>query len=376
MNKSIIGIIFALIVAIVCTKQEKSLALPIPTGNFAIGTTTYHLIDNTRQDRHNSSPRELMVQVWYPAQVTGKEPRVAYASPEAIKIIKEDLSKATQAPLEKLSHLDTLKAHAISVNPISSAQQTYPVIIFSPGFGSPVALYTTLLEELASHGYIVMGINYPYVTNPVVFPDGNIIKQASEPREKQQRDESRALERKTWIADIQFVIDQCEKINAQDTNNILTNKLDMNHIGVFGHSFGGTVSVEVCQIDKRCTAGVDIEGKLSGNLSILTKPFLFIVAPHEEEILKPVKDLLNDKTTPIYYAEIKEANHGSFGDFYLIAPWKELPKLDPIKGIEITRALVVNFFDMYLKGKKSTFLTDSINQYPEIMLNTSMISSE
>lgn len=375
MKKSSITIIFfASLVTIifVCTVQKKSLALPTLTGNLAVGATIYHLIDKTRQDRHTSSYRELMIQVWYPTQTTGKEPKTAYARPEIITIIKEDLAKATQVPLEKLSHLDTLKAHAISAHSISSAQQIYPVIIFSPGFGAPVTLYSTLLEELASHGYVVIGINYPYVTNPVVFPDGRVVKQASELREKSHRDEHRMLERQTWIKDIQFVIDQFEKINADDPSKILTNKLDLEHIGVFGHSFGGTVSVELCQLDKRCIAGVDIEGKLPGNLSVLTKPFLFIVAPHEEEILKPIKDLLTNKTAPIYYAELKGATHGSFGDFYLIAPWKELPKLDPIKGVEITRALLVNFFDRYLKGKKSTFFTSDIHQYSEILLKANV----
>ncbi len=44
--------------------------LPKPTGAYAVGTRTFHLVDTTRTEifsEHKTEPRELMVQVWYPA---------------------------------------------------------------------------------------------------------------------------------------------------------------------------------------------------------------------------------------------------------------------------------------------------------------------
>ena len=39
-----------------------------------------------------------------------------------------------------------------------------------------------------------------------------------------------------------------------------TNHLDLDRVGVMGHSAGGTAAIEFCRIDKRCKAGVDLDG--------------------------------------------------------------------------------------------------------------------
>ena len=80
---------------------------------------------------------------------------------------------------------------------------------------------------------------------------------------------------------------------------------------------------------------------------------MFIVAPHSDETLQPIKDLIKKATAPTKYNEIPKADHGSFTDLYVIAKWEEPPQLDPLEGIQITRSLLVNFFDTYLKRDQS-----------------------
>lgn len=50
--------------------------LPEPTGELKVGTQTFHFVDTNREeifDEARDGKRELMVQVWYPAQAgTGK----------------------------------------------------------------------------------------------------------------------------------------------------------------------------------------------------------------------------------------------------------------------------------------------------------------
>ena len=326
-------------------------SLPQPTGLFPVGTTSRHLVDINRHEYHSKNQdahRELIIQLWYPAQNAGNEQKGFYAESAVISGLQEWVGKEGQIPLEKLSHLSLLKSHAIAHAPVVPQLAKYPVLIFSPGFGGPVAMYTALLEELASQGYIVVGINYPYVTNPVVFLDGRIIK-ALEPSEDQiERRKERAQEYQTWMHDITFVIDQ---LTASSSDRIC-NAMDLNSMGVFGHSFGGAVSLALCQSDNRIKAGADLDGKLQpwNEEHALSVPFLFVVAEHSEKTLQPIKKLVNVTTPQPEYVELITADHLSFTDLYLVAPCKALPKLDPMEGIKITRKLLVDFFGKHLKN--------------------------
>ncbi len=327
-------------------------SLPQPTGTYAVGTTSRHLIDTSRHEYHSKSQdahRELMIQLWYPAQIRGSEQKSSYAEPAVINGLQEWINKAEQIPFEELSHLFSLKSHALIEAPVALKQAKYPVLIFSPGFGGPVAMYTALLEELASQGYIILGINYPYVTDPVVFPDGRVIK-ALEPLEDQiERRKERAQEYQTWMHDITFVIDQ---LMASGNSDPVYQTMDLNSIGVFGHSFGGAISLALCQSDNRIKAGADLDGKLQpwNEEHTLSVPFLFIVAEHSEKTLQPMKQLVNITIPRPEYVALMAADHGSFTDLYLVTPWNALPKLDPVEGIQITRKLLVDFFGKHLKN--------------------------
>jgi len=62
--------------------------------------------------------------------------------------------------------------HAIANAHISTTQDRYPVLIFEPGLGNLPTDSTTVIEDLVSHGYIVVGITPTYSASIVVFPDG------------------------------------------------------------------------------------------------------------------------------------------------------------------------------------------------------------
>ena len=128
--------------------------------------------------------------------------------------------------------------------------------------------------------------------------------------------------------------------------------MDLERRGVFGHSFGGAISLALCQGDNRIKAGVDLDGKLPpwNEKQALFLPFLFVVAEHSEAELQPIKQLVSVTTPRPEYVELATANHGSFTDLYLVVPWKALPKLDPLEGIQITRKLLVDFFGKHLKN--------------------------
>jgi len=333
--------------------------LPKPTGEYAVGFTAYQLIDTSRpesQVEHGNAHRELMINVWYPAQQTSDEKRL-YASPLSLPVLKEGFSmlskqsevSAEQFSIEHFAYVDSLRSHAVSNAPIAQKQASYPVLVFAPGFGATCQLYSSLLEEIASHGYIIVGINFPHISNPVEFPDGRVVKADIVYREPAEMRAYKDLQYPTLLDDITFVIGQLEIIN-NNAQHFLYHKLDLQKVGMLGHSFGGTATIGICQTDTRIKVGVDMDGKL--NVWNLGKPLIvpcvFLIALHPADMTDPIKKLSQDATVAGQYIELNEMHHGSFGDYYFFVKPNPALNLHPHKDIELIRALLLKILGEYL----------------------------
>lgn len=353
--------------------------LPSPTGKYTIGTAIYYFTDKNRHEPHSqdvNDNRELTVQVWYPAEPMPHATKAWYINPLSIAAIKENLKEHFKVTVKELSSLDRMQPHAYMDGKISKACATYPVIIFSPGFGSPINFYTSLLEELASHGYIVVAIAYPYVTDAVILSNGKKItamslKDLQELWQLKSEEEVSIREQRIWVDDIRFIVKELEQINNNDPQNILTGKLDLQRLGMFGHSFGGGASLAACRALGICKAVADLDGKPQESAAQgFAAPALFVTSSlQKKEKEERMRRLWRAMTGPSYYAVIKDALHGSFTDLFLFIPWKgEHPlNLDPTRGIEITRASLVGFFDKYLKSQDGSLKRIS-DQFPELSL--------
>jgi len=264
--------------------------LPKPTGKHFVGVTYLSFIDENRKEKFDSngeSRREITVKAWYPSD-DQSEPEPYLLEPEA-----EFATKYLQFP----STFKDLKTNAGRDLPLSSKEKKYPVLIFSHGWGEHYSQNTMLMEELASHGYIVFSISHHYECKFSSFPDGRLIhietgnrrflkmmKEQMNPKamglfEKLKNaasDEERMqvfLEMSTtlptiltespkyWAEDIVFLIDRLRIMNGGDDR--FQNKLDLDRIGVFGMSLGGLATSVICSTDKRVKAGVNIDGGLS-----------------------------------------------------------------------------------------------------------------
>ncbi len=149
--------------------------------------------------------------------------------------------------------------------------------------------YATLAEDLASHGYVVVGFDAPYRTGRVVFPDGRLITRTPEnnPELVSGKEFTRRANKllAAWTADIAFVLDRLERLNTSDPSGRFARRLDMTRIGVFGHSFGGAQAAQFCHDDERCRAGIDIDGAPLGSVVLagIHKPFMFLLSDHSHE---------------------------------------------------------------------------------------------
>ena len=90
----------------------------------------------------------------------------------------------------------------------------------------------------------------------------------------------RALERLIDIraADSRFVLDQLGRLAQVEPGSPLAGHLDLQHVGIVGHSIGGATAVQVMAGDPRFRVGVDLDGKLFGTEpdARLDRPFLWI----------------------------------------------------------------------------------------------------
>ncbi len=234
--------------------------LPAPTGPYQVGRAEYHLVDDTREEIFTDNPddvRELMVYIYYPAEPPPDATPVPYLD-DALRAAFE----ADGAGPEFFAATDPVQPHAFAAVSLSDAESSYPVLIFMPGGVGMPFNYTALIEEVASHGYIVVATSQSYNSLVTVFPDGRTAYGIWDLDEVMSGrlyvDWEEVLS--AWGADAVFVLDQLEVFN--ETDPLLAGRLDLERVGIWGHSMGGTTAVWACQQDDRFKAAVDMDGEI------------------------------------------------------------------------------------------------------------------
>jgi predicted dienelactone hydrolase len=155
--------------------------LPTPSGPFGVGRIGYEWIDPSRPDTYAANPdahRDLMVYLWYPAPRTAKGKREPYlpgakqmdANPEVQRLVGDEFG-----PGWGLIVSGDLVSHAVEDAPVDKSPKSFPVVLFSHGLGSIGFAYTSLIEDLVSHGYVVASIEHTYTAMAVVFPNGRVV---------------------------------------------------------------------------------------------------------------------------------------------------------------------------------------------------------
>ncbi len=138
---------------------------PQPTGPYAIGSVTYHWVDESRSELFSTDPgvhRELIAQVWYPARNETSGPPLPYI-PDAGDLTPA-IGQLLHLPGFVFSHLKYVTTHAVGSAPIADDRPNYPVLIYLTGVDGFRSVSTFQIQELVSHGYIVVGLDQPGIT--------------------------------------------------------------------------------------------------------------------------------------------------------------------------------------------------------------------
>jgi pimeloyl-ACP methyl ester carboxylesterase len=354
--------------------------LPAPTGPYQVGRAEFDWVDTSRPDPDSpGGHREIVVWLWYPASPKNKADAAEWMPGKWGELLLPDyLSKrrSAAAPLSeyeaglKKYPIHTIRGHACPDAPFLHGKKgKFPVLLFEPGFGMPPFFYTTLIEDLASHGYIVTGIIPTYYTHYNVFADGRV----SHTFKSAGANASLPV----WTGDLVFTLNQLEKLNA-DAEGRFHERLDFTRVGAFGHSFGGAASVQAAKDDARIRAALDLDGTLAGGVveSGLAKPFLMFDHPHPGETNYHRDAVVFRDAKPGYRLILAGSTHSFSADFgflpFIPASAKKagLGTIDPARALTITEAYVGAFFGKYLEGRDSPLLSGPSREYPEITFET------
>src|SRR5262245_61015311 len=369
-------------------EHKSETTLPTPTGPHMVGRTTYVWSDARQADPFAPEPdtkRELLAWIWYPAAARQSPNTVEDYLPAPWRTAVECRRSALMTLLTR--DLSRVRPHSIRDSDLSPQHCSYPVLVMRAGLAALTTDYTTLAEDLASHGYVVVGFDAPYRTAVVVGRDGRVIARTPQNDAKlvggPQQDLLIEKLLEGWTADIAFALDQLEQLNAFDPCGRFMHRLDLQRVGVFGHSLGGAAALQFCRNDSRCKAGIDVDGAPRGSVIAdgVTQSFMFLLSDHgskfdadnrriEANIRSIYERLPTDRRLGIM---IRGANHFNFSDGSVLRSQLLMRALRAlgIIGIDgrgqlaLTTHCIRSFFDVHLKGHPASTLESQLD-YPEI----------
>jgi len=212
--------------------------------------------------------------------------------------------------------------------------------------------------EIASHGYVVVGVSH-WDAFGTVFPDGTYLR----------GEDAGTLVVTTAgfqdrVRDLRFVLDQLEEWNRTDA--IFTGRLDLTNVATMGYSWGGGVAGEVARLDDRCTAAIVLEGYMQNADDLvrlgLNKPTLSIYA---DPLGIPGSELLLFNKVPhdAIWFQISSTTHLRFLDYYWFGSSAQIPGFR--ETMRTMNAYTLWFLNKCLKG--STDPMPALADYPRII---------
>ncbi|HWI16723.1 MAG TPA: dienelactone hydrolase family protein [Vicinamibacterales bacterium] len=336
--------------------------LPPPDGRYAVATQVNRWTDAARDEPHTADRndrRGVIAQAWYPT-VRGEHSRgvarLAYI--DGTGQMPGQVSVMPGFMLRRYGQIDT---HAEHLAPLAPSDRPWPVVIFSPGYGAPRAVYTGLATRLASRGFVVFTLDHPYESAVTQLPDGRVVgTRENFLPEDRDRTSYMARQQVIRVADVRFVIDQLAQPEAL-SQPLRDGRIDASKVAVIGHSFGGAASIAALSEDPRVVAAANIDGTPYGDLPdrTLTRPFLLLQSDqaethHGERFNNGNGKLLSTMTAPGFRYEIKRANHYSFTDapFFLAPPgrWLMTQVIGGGRGPAATHQAAADILAAFLTG--------------------------
>ncbi|MYE71801.1 MAG: hypothetical protein F4240_00815 [Acidimicrobiia bacterium] len=262
-------------------------------GEFPVGVMTLEL---------GEEPGQQPLSVWYPADseaVAGMETEIYDSSqiiPEAFRSLIPD---SMQGAVETNSYRDA---------PLADGS-TYPVVIYSHGFGGHRDVAIFLTTHMASHGIVVASPEHIHRNLPA-----QAFGTAESSPEKDQADVANTL-------------------TALDA--VFGDSADTTRVGIIGHSAGARTALNALA-NEAVLAAIPLAGGGTAPPEAADKPILVIVA--ELDLTVPTENSLasyDSAPGPRTFVNLAQAGHNSFTDSCpVILAGGGLGVLEPLLGAE------------------------------------------
>jgi pimeloyl-ACP methyl ester carboxylesterase len=338
--------------------------IPTPNGEYEIGTESFIIEDENRLELYSENEneyRKIKIQFWYPAETTEGYEQVPWL--EDGKDVSRALSKSFGFPSFFLDHTADIMSNSYIEAPISKDLDRYPVIIISHGWTGFRNIHTDYAEELASQGYIVIGIDHTYGSVATVFSDDDISYlnlDALPSRETTEDflDYANQLVY-TYATDVTLTLDYLEEINNVNNFSRFSEKLDLTKIGLLGHSTGGGADVAVALNDDRIDAVIGLDAWVepiveNEIIKGLTMPSLFLRSGEWETGFNNTNlyTLIGNSLYPSKLYQIDGTTHFDFAMVYMYSPLT--------KYIGFSGTVEDEYLNSILKSVISDFFNETI----------------
>ena len=274
-----------------------------------------------------------------------------------------------------------------------------PVLVYLPSWTGTSVEDRFLIGELVSRGYVVLSLRWPTATEvadaardgrglvPEAAGDMDFSSDAAFKASLDLADRKVRARART----VSLALDALTRLN-QDPAGGFAHRLDLDQIGAWGFSLGGAGAAEAARHDPRIKAVANLDGWLFADAATDGVPCRYFLVG-DGEGLPPADDLTaleparrngaildrGDYDRQLaglarhggYMITIDGTSHLNFADVAVRSRLRRLAgtgSIDPRRGLVVTGAYLVGFFDAVLRGRPSPLLAAPSPLYPEVHL--------
>lgn len=293
-------------------RAEETFPDPTELGPYPVGVTTLTVVDDSRLDPATRGPRTLLTEIWYPATEETRDLPKNKLSDFLLRGAHNGLNVAVRMAFgADATSLDD-SFHNFAVRDARMRDGKFPLIVFSHGDGGLRNQSSFWCDHMASHGYIVVAPDHTGNARVTVVENRLVLYN---PEGWDEAETARP-------ADVSFLIDRMTAFNRGEDSRF-AGRVDLERIGVAGHSFGGFTSIAVANTDPRVDAILPMTPVFPERTNY-DIPVLLILASEDATIgvegNEKARRYFEESKGPHYLIEIIDGGHFSPTDMFQVDP--------------------------------------------------------
>ncbi|MBN2219942.1 MAG: hypothetical protein JW697_06665 [Kosmotogaceae bacterium] len=227
--------------------------MPLPEGPHEVGFRSYEVSNpqpTSVAEINFSDPGKIRLDIWYPAGDVSEALRKGWIDNDPL--VFQGFEIMTGYPRELFEHIYRVKTNSFVEAPPVEDSSIWPIMILLLGWSSISELHTSLAESLASAGYFVVSIEHPGACAVVSFSNGDVHyflgNDLLEKLPEGTRESKVGMLSKYLARDIDYAIEYLQRMNCDPSSDFFE-RINMNNIGLYGHSGGGAVAIQYALVN-------------------------------------------------------------------------------------------------------------------------------